>query len=93
MLREIQRAVDALKLVPADARWLVLAEVGDGKKKRGPKPGRKPGRKPGPKPGSKRQKPGPKPGPKPKIGIEQAPVKVSAEKLEKLKQLRSKLVE
>lgn len=57
MLKEIQNAVDAMKAVPAEFRSLVLAELGGGGKKRGPKPGfKREGKKPGPKPGSKRAK-------------------------------------
>lgn len=58
MLKEIQNAVEALKAVPAEFRSLVLAEIGAGGKRRGPKPGfKRVGKKPGPKPGSKRAKP------------------------------------
>lgn len=90
MLKEIQKAIDALKLVPAEYIGLVVTEAGGGAKKRGPKPGskRKPGaKKPGPKPGAKAKG---KPGPKPKSKAEDMPVKLSTEKAAKLKVLREK---
>lgn len=94
MMKEIQRAIDALKEVPAEFRDLVVTEAA-GAKKRGPKPGtkRKPGaKKPGPKPGAKAKgKPGPKPKVKETEKVERdVPVKISAEKAAKLKVLRER---
>ena len=93
MMKEIQRAIDALKEVPAEVRDLVVTEA-SGAKKRGPKPGskRKPGaKKPGPKPGAKKGKPGPKPKVKETGKMEDMPVKISPEKAAKLKALRERV--
>lgn len=94
MLREIEKAVEALKAVPQEFHALVVVEASGktGGKKRGPKPGskRKPGaKKPGPKP---KGKPGPKPKSKPTPGVD-LPVKVDKEKLAKLKKLQAKISE
>jgi hypothetical protein len=81
VLRQIEKAVEALKAVPSQYHSLVLEEAsGKGRKKPGPKAGSK--RKPGAK------KPGPKPGSKKKKGPE-GPVKVDKTKLEKLAKLKA----
>lgn len=93
MLREIEKAVEALKAVPAEYHDLVVAEAQGKGKKKGPKVytmRAKPGPKPGPKPATERKKPGPKPGFKKakKVEPDNVPVKVDPAKLEKLKKLK-----
>jgi len=102
VLKEIERAVEALKQVPAEYHSLVMDEAaGKGKKKPGPKPGfKKQGKaKAQPAPAAQpKKKPGPKPGFKKKAAAkakavegENLPVKVTtatAEKLEKLRRLK-----
>lgn len=82
MIKDILAAIEALRIVPAEFRKIVLTEV-EGKRKPGPPPGYKARKKPGPKPGFKKKKAA--------AVAEATPTKVvDKDKLAKLAKLKAK---